>query len=33
MDVKIINGSRYNIKITVNEDLALAKAMFDAKLI
>jgi 2-C-methyl-D-erythritol 4-phosphate cytidylyltransferase len=32
-DVKIINGSRFNIKITKKEDLAVAKAMFDAGLI
>ncbi|MDH3836514.1 MAG: 2-C-methyl-D-erythritol 4-phosphate cytidylyltransferase [Desulfobacteraceae bacterium] len=32
-DVKIINGSRFNIKITQKEDLAVAKAMFDAGLI
>ncbi|MDH3721933.1 MAG: 2-C-methyl-D-erythritol 4-phosphate cytidylyltransferase, partial [Desulfobacteraceae bacterium] len=31
-DVKIINGSRFNIKITQKEDLAVAKAMFDAGL-
>ena len=28
-DVKIINGSRFNIKITKKEDLAIAKAMID----
>lgn len=33
MDVKIINGSRFNIKITIKEDLALAKALIDANLI
>jgi 2-C-methyl-D-erythritol 4-phosphate cytidylyltransferase len=32
-DVKIINGSRFNIKITKKEDLAIAKVMFDAGLI
>jgi len=32
-DVKIINGGRFNIKITQKEDLAVAKAMFDAGLI
>lgn len=32
-DVKIINGGRFNIKITKKEDLAIAKAMFDAGLI
>jgi 2-C-methyl-D-erythritol 4-phosphate cytidylyltransferase len=32
-DVKIINGGRYNIKITKNEDLAIAKAIFDARLV
>ena len=32
-DVKIINGGRFNIKITKKEDLAVAKAMFDAGLI
>jgi len=32
-DVKIINGGRFNIKITKMEDLAIAKAMFDAGLI
>jgi len=32
-DVKIINGSRFNIKITQKEDLAVAKAVFDAGLI
>jgi 2-C-methyl-D-erythritol 4-phosphate cytidylyltransferase len=32
-DVKIINGSKFNIKITKKEDLAVAKAMFDAGLI
>ncbi|MDH3575978.1 MAG: 2-C-methyl-D-erythritol 4-phosphate cytidylyltransferase [Desulfobacteraceae bacterium] len=32
-DVKIINGSRFNIKITQKEDLAVAKAMLDAGLI
>ena len=29
-DVRIINGSKNNIKITVPEDLAIARAMFDA---
>ena len=32
-DVKIINGGRFNIKITKKEDLAIAKAMFDAGLV
>ena len=32
-DVKIINGSRFNIKITKKEDLDIAKAMFDEGLI
>jgi 2-C-methyl-D-erythritol 4-phosphate cytidylyltransferase len=32
-DVKIINGGRFNIKITNKEDLAVVKAMFDAGLI
>jgi 2-C-methyl-D-erythritol 4-phosphate cytidylyltransferase len=32
-DVKIINGGRFNIKITNKEDLAVARAMFDAGLI
>jgi 2-C-methyl-D-erythritol 4-phosphate cytidylyltransferase len=32
-DVKIINGSRFNIKITNKEDFAVVKAMFDAGLI
>ena len=32
-DVKIIYGGRFNIKITKKEDLAIAKAMFDAGLI
>jgi 2-C-methyl-D-erythritol 4-phosphate cytidylyltransferase len=32
-DVKIINGGRFNIKITKKEDLVIAKAMFDAGLI
>ena len=32
-DVKIINGGKFNIKITKKEDLAIAKAMFDAGLI
>jgi len=32
-DVKIINGGRFNIKITQKEDLAIAKAMFDAGLV
>lgn len=33
MDVKIITGSRLNIKITLKEDLAVARALFDAGLI
>jgi len=33
MDVKIISGSRLNIKITLKEDLAVARAFFDAGLI
>ena len=32
-NVKIINGGRFNIKITNKEDLAVARAMFDAGLI
>ena len=32
-DVKIINGSRFNIKITKKEDLDVAKAVLDAGLI
>ncbi|MBW2605456.1 MAG: 2-C-methyl-D-erythritol 4-phosphate cytidylyltransferase [Deltaproteobacteria bacterium] len=32
-NVKIINGSRFNIKITLREDLAVAKEMLDAGLI
>jgi 2-C-methyl-D-erythritol 4-phosphate cytidylyltransferase len=32
-NVKIISGSKFNIKITKKEDLAVAKAMFDAGLI
>jgi len=32
-DVKIINGNRYNIKITVKEDLAVAHALIDAALV
>jgi 2-C-methyl-D-erythritol 4-phosphate cytidylyltransferase len=32
-DVKIINGGIFNIKITKNEDLAVAKAMLDSGLI
>ena len=32
-DVKIINGGKFNIKITKKEDFAIAKAMFDAGLI
>ena len=32
-NVKIINGSRFNIKITNKEDFAVVKAMFDAGLI
>jgi 2-C-methyl-D-erythritol 4-phosphate cytidylyltransferase len=31
-DVKIINGNKYNIKITVKEDLAIAHALIDAEL-
>jgi 2-C-methyl-D-erythritol 4-phosphate cytidylyltransferase len=31
-NVKIINGGRFNIKITKKEDLAVAKAIFDAGL-
>ncbi len=31
--VKIINGSRFNIKITKKKDLVIAKVMFDAGLI
>jgi 2-C-methyl-D-erythritol 4-phosphate cytidylyltransferase len=31
--VKIINSSRFNIKITLKEDLAVAKALFDAALV
>ena len=31
--VKIISGSKLNIKITIKEDLAVAKALFDAALI
>jgi 2-C-methyl-D-erythritol 4-phosphate cytidylyltransferase len=30
MDVRIINGSKNNIKITVREDLVVARAMLDA---
>lgn len=33
IDVKIIHGSRYNLKITTQEDLALAQAMLDADLV
>jgi 2-C-methyl-D-erythritol 4-phosphate cytidylyltransferase len=33
VDVKIINGGRFNIKITQKEDLAVAKAVLDAGLI
>jgi len=33
IDVKIIHGSRYNLKITTQEDLALAQAMLDAGLV
>lgn len=29
-DIKIINGSRFNIKITTREDLILARAMFES---
>jgi len=32
-NVKIINGSRFNIKITRKEDFAIAKAMFEVELI
>jgi 2-C-methyl-D-erythritol 4-phosphate cytidylyltransferase len=32
-DVKIINGTKYNIKITVKEDLAVANALIDAGLV
>ncbi len=32
-DVKIIAGNRYNIKITVKEDLAVARALIDAALV
>jgi 2-C-methyl-D-erythritol 4-phosphate cytidylyltransferase len=32
-DVKIINGTKYNIKITVQEDLAVANALIDAALV
>ena len=32
-DVKIINGSKFNIKITNQEDLDLARAMFDIEAI
>ena len=32
-DVKIINGGKFNIKITKKEDLPIAKAIFDAGLI
>jgi 2-C-methyl-D-erythritol 4-phosphate cytidylyltransferase len=32
-DVKIIDGNRYNIKITVKEDLAVAHALIDAALV
>jgi 2-C-methyl-D-erythritol 4-phosphate cytidylyltransferase len=32
-DVKIINGGKFNIKITTKEDFNVAKAMFDAGLI
>jgi len=32
-NVKIISGSKFNIKITKKEDLAVAKAMFDAGLV
>jgi 2-C-methyl-D-erythritol 4-phosphate cytidylyltransferase len=33
IDVKMITGSKYNIKITLQEDLAVAKALFNASLI
>ena len=33
MDVKIITGSRFNLKITLKEDLAVARALCDAGLI
>lgn len=33
LDVKIISGSRLNIKITLKEDLAVARALLDAGLI
>jgi 2-C-methyl-D-erythritol 4-phosphate cytidylyltransferase len=32
-DVKIIDGNRFNIKITVKEDLAVAQALIDAALV
>jgi 2-C-methyl-D-erythritol 4-phosphate cytidylyltransferase len=32
-EVKILSGSRFNIKITVKEDLAVAQALFDAALV
>jgi len=32
-DVKIIDGNRYNIKITVKEDLVVAHALIDAALV
>lgn len=32
-DIKIINGSRHNIKITTREDLILVRAVFDSKAI
>jgi 2-C-methyl-D-erythritol 4-phosphate cytidylyltransferase len=32
-DVKIINGTKYNIKITVKEDFAVANALIDAGLV
>lgn len=32
-DVKIIDGNRFNIKITVKEDLAVAHALIDAALV
>jgi 2-C-methyl-D-erythritol 4-phosphate cytidylyltransferase len=32
-NVKIINSSKFNIKITLKEDLAVAKALFDAALV
>ena len=32
-DVKIVSGGKFNIKITLQEDLAVAKAIFDAGLV